>query len=84
MGALHWKSCPCLSHGECTVWASRTLACRYYYSIDKDNLSCQELPDKQGVEVPQLNVLAFTAVYWGILDLNQDVADIRDWFPDDG
>ncbi|MFC7411722.1 YkgJ family cysteine cluster protein [Hydrogenophaga atypica] len=77
------EACPFLSHGECTVWASRPLACRYYYSIDKDNLLCKLLPDKQGIEVPQLNVLAFTAMYWGILGLNQDVADIRDWFPDE-
>lgn len=76
-------ACPFLRHGECSVWSSRPLACRYYYSIDKDNLLCQLLPDKQGVEVPQLNVLAFTAMYWGILGLNQDVADIRDWFPDE-
>jgi hypothetical protein len=41
------------------------------------------LPDQQGVEVPQLNVLAFTAMSWGILGLNQDAADIRDWFPSD-
>jgi hypothetical protein len=33
--------------------------------------------------VPQLNVLAFTAMSWGILGLNQDAADIRDWFPSD-
>jgi hypothetical protein len=48
-----------------------------------DDLLCNLLPDQQGVEVPQLNVLAFTAMSWGILGLNQDVADIRDWFPSD-
>ena len=75
------EACPFLSHGECTVWRARPLACRYYYSIDKDNLLCHLLPDKQAVEVPQLNVLAFTAMSWRILGLNQDAADIRDWFP---
>lgn len=77
------EACPFLSHGECTVWAARPLACRYYYSIDKDNLLCHLLPDKQAVEVPQLNVLAFTVMSWGILGLSQDAADIRDWFPDE-
>ena len=62
---------------------TRPLACRYYYSMDMDDLLCNLLPDQQGVEVPQLNVLAFTAMSWGILGLNQDVADIRDWFPSD-
>jgi len=59
------------------------LACRYHYTIDKDNLLCYLLPDEQAVEVPQFNVLAFTAMSWGILGLNQDAADIRDWFPDE-
>ncbi len=30
-----------------------------------------------------MNVLAFTAMSWRILGLNQDAADIRDWFPDE-
>lgn len=77
------QACPFLSHGECTVWAARPLACRYYYSIDKDDLLCHLLPDKEGVEVPQLNVLAFTAMSWSVLGLSQDAADIRDWFPSD-
>jgi len=77
------QACPFLSHGECSVWATRPLACRYYYSMDMDDLLCNLLPDQQGVEVPQLNVLAFTAMSWGILGLNQDAADIRDWFPSD-
>lgn len=75
------QACPFLSHGECTVWAARPLACRYYYTIDKDDLLCRLLPNKLAVEVPQLNVLALTAMSWGILGLNQDAADIRDWFP---
>jgi hypothetical protein len=62
---------------------ARSLACPYDYSIDKNNLLCCLLPDKQAVEVPQFNVLAFTAMSWGIPGLNQDAADIRDWFPDE-
>ncbi|MDP3519798.1 MAG: YkgJ family cysteine cluster protein [Hydrogenophaga sp.] len=75
------QPCPFLSKGECTVWSARPMACRYYYTLDTDNLLCQLVSDKNGVEVPQLNVLAFTAMSWGILGLNQDAADIRDWFP---
>jgi Fe-S-cluster containining protein len=77
------RACPFLREGACSVWAARPLACRYYYSLDSDNLLCRLLPNQEGVQVPQLNVLAFTAMSWGILGMNQDAADIRDWFSDE-
>ena len=68
---------------EAKVDVELILAVDVSYSMDMDDFLCNLLPDQQGVEVPQLNVLAFTAMSWGILGLNQDVADIRDWFPSD-
>lgn len=77
------QPCPFLRDGECTVWDARPLACRYYYTMDADNLLCRLISDKTGVEVPQFNMLAFIAMSWSVLGLNQEAADIRDWFPSD-
>lgn len=83
--ADRWKHhtgqpCPFLKESACSVWSARPLACRFYYSLDADNLLCRLLPEHRPVEVPQLNVLLFTAMAWGVLGLRQDAADIRDWF----
>jgi Fe-S-cluster containining protein len=72
--------CPFLAEGACSVWEARPLACRYYYSLDKDNLLCKLIEDGHSVEVPKLNTVANTAVSMLIEGLNQEAADIRDWF----
>lgn len=73
--------CPFLQDNSCSNWTHRPLACRMYFSLDKDNLLCQ--PTDAGVvsDVPLLNVTARTGIYWMVLGTNQEAADIRDWFP---
>lgn len=73
--------CPFLVNSACSVWASRPMACRYHFTLDRDNLLCRLLVNGQTVEVPRLNTVANTAISLIIQGLNQDAADIRDWFP---
>lgn len=73
-------ACPFLHEGACSVWASRPLACRYHYSLDRDNLLCRLIESGESVDVPKLNTVASTALSLAIQGVNQDAADIRDWF----
>jgi uncharacterized protein len=73
--------CPFLSDDACSIWEDRPLACRSYFTLDRDNLFCQLTGPDQPVNVPMLNVQVRTAMYWTMLGIQQDAADIRDWFP---
>lgn len=73
--------CPFLSDDACSIWEDRPLACRSYFTLDRDNLLCQLTGPDQPVNVPMLNVQVRTAMYWSVLGIQQDAADIRDWFP---
>jgi Fe-S-cluster containining protein len=79
------QACPFLDSGDgsCTVWNARPLACRYHYSLDDDDLLCQLVNDDAPINVPLLNTNARKAVSLAIQGLQQEAADIRDWFPSD-
>ena len=65
------------------MWNARPLACRYHYSLDDDDLLCQLVNDDAPINVPLLNTNARKAVSLAIQGLQQEAADIRDWFPSD-
>lgn len=71
------------SDHSCTVWSVRPLACRYYYTLDEHALLCRLVKSETPVEVPWLNTQARRAVSLAIQGLQQEAADIRDWFPAD-
>ncbi len=79
------QACPFLDSedGSCKVWNARPLACRYHYSLDDDDLLCRLVNTDTPVNVPLLNTHARKAVSLAIQGLQQDAADIRDWFPAD-
>lgn len=71
--------CTFLKNGECSIYAHRPLACRIYFSVDKDPLLCQLIPPSTP-PVPGVDTTEFLHVYTVICG-GAKIADIRQYFP---
>ena len=72
------QPCPFLSQGRCAIYRSRPLACRLLINLDDDDLLCQS---PSGQHTPRLNVLQHHGLAMLALGVNQELDDIRRWFP---
>ena len=73
--------CPFLKASRCSIYAVRPHACRTLFNLDRDALLCELVPGAK-VPVPYANNrdLAIECQ----LRLDNDIADIRAWFPASG
>lgn len=78
--AGYHSPCPFLRNGHCSVYASRPLACRLHFNLDVDALLCELVPNTL-VPVPYADAQQLHFLFAAAL-VREDVADIRNWFPD--
>lgn len=74
--------CPFLKKGRCSIYASRPLACRFHYSMHKNELPCMIFPGED-IIVPHFNVATFHKATVTVLGpkAGYELADLRDFFP---
>lgn len=75
--------CPFLVADKCSIYASRPLACRTQYNMDRDALLCTIVPGN-APKVPYLNHSQFTNVIVRAFMASGTAprfADLRDFFP---
>lgn len=74
--------CTFLDGNSCSVYASRPLACRIHYSVDRDNLLCQIIPGTE-IRTPTFNAMQFNMLAISLYDDPTTIrfADIREFFP---
>lgn len=65
--------------GRCSIHQHRPLVCRLLLNVDVDELLCQLIPDAL-VPMPRYDTHDFQVVLAKLL-FDDQVADIRDWFP---
>ncbi|WP_295856409.1 YkgJ family cysteine cluster protein [uncultured Xylophilus sp.] len=75
-------SCPFLSEGACSVYATCPLACRVQLNLDDDDLLCQLVPGVD-VPVPYADATSIRGL-WLALQPSALYADIRSFFPAGG
>lgn len=73
------KPCPFLRGVECTIYAVRPLVCRTHFSVADDSRPC-DTANNPGARVPYFNLMDF-AIAQGLLNLHDDWADVREFFP---
>lgn len=75
------EACPFLVNDQCSIYASRPLACRTLYNMDSDALLCTIIPDDPP-SVPYLNHWPFTMVIaQAFIHAIDHHADLREFFP---
>lgn len=74
-------SCTFLIEGQCSIYASRPLACRTLVNMDNVDLLCRLVPGEK-IPVPYLNTTELQGLFV-VLSEREDFADIREWFPAD-
>jgi Fe-S-cluster containining protein len=72
--------CPFLDDGTCEVYQDRPLVCRTLVNMDSDARLCKLIPGCS-VPVPYLNTNDFQMFYAGLIKRDEDLADLREWFP---
>jgi hypothetical protein len=73
--------CPFLVNDQCSIYASRPLACRTLFNMDGDALLCSIVPDAPP-KVPYLDHMQFTMVIAQAFMHSMDAhADLREFFP---
>lgn len=73
--------CPFLQNGQCTIYASRPLACRTQFNMDADALLCTLVPGED-ISVPYWNHMPLTMVFAkAFMGSWEKHADLRAFFP---
>lgn len=73
------KACGFLKNGECSIFASRPLACRLHHSLNTDAQQCSPSIPPDESFVPSMNLGQFWMAY-GLLSLGSGSGDISEFF----
>lgn len=79
-GHYHRQPCPFLSNGECSIYDSRPMACRFMFNMADVPYYCNTDIDPENSRVTMLNLKDIEFTFTGVF-MSSGFADIRDFFP---